>query len=133
MASFEERIAALEERDAAGLRLRDLPLAALQRKLEADWRPSPASLFGDVLPQFGFAFGTASIAFTGTANAPVVTALHGLGSVPRFVTVFYDADPASTSLFVFPYSDITTTSFDIAGKCSVATAATVAVGWLAIK
>ncbi|MGZ6854888.1 MAG: hypothetical protein ACXVGC_12640 [Mycobacteriaceae bacterium] len=43
MSDFTDRIAALEDR-LANLTLGDLPLAALQRKLENDWQPDAAVL-----------------------------------------------------------------------------------------
>lgn len=45
-APLSDRVTELEERMGA-LKLGDLPLAALLRKLETDWQPDPASLFGD--------------------------------------------------------------------------------------
>ena len=45
--TFEDVLARLEKLEAHTLALRDLPLAALQRRLEQDWQPQASLLLGE--------------------------------------------------------------------------------------
>lgn len=44
--TFEELLERVERLEAAPIKLKDLPLSALQSKLESDWQPDPGLLLG---------------------------------------------------------------------------------------
>jgi hypothetical protein len=75
--AIEARIVTLEQ---AKLSVKDLPMRALQDKLELDWQPNPALLLGDASFPRGGEQNVTIVASAGTA-----TIGHGLGRLPTAV------------------------------------------------
>ncbi len=130
---LETRIAALE---ADKIRVKDLPLAALQRQLEQDWQPDAGILLADgsahlaLIGDIEVGVATLSFVAAGSAN---VTVQHGLKVVPTkvFVTQINSGGPAPMLLVV---DTITATSFRISGEFNAGTGSvSLPIAWMAIK
>lgn len=117
------RIEALEQRQLA---LSDLPLAALQRKLEQDWQPS-----GSVLLGYDVKAGTDTVTFTAATNSAVKTISHGLGRTPLAVAVTGHEAPGSGGKW-YDTSGWDTDSFDVIGWFGSAISGTFTFTWVAV-
>lgn len=93
--TFDDRLAALEDR-LGDLQLGDLPLAALQRKMENDWQPDasvllqPKSINGDqlqdgLLPVEGSVVVTMAAIAAGAVASQAITGLQFAAKPPRLV------------------------------------------------
>lgn len=133
---FLTRLEALEARQLA---LADLPLAALQRKLEQDWLPEADVLLGDasitpaMLTGVDFAdlplrVGTGTCVFTASTLSSAVTITHGLGRVPQFI-VTQSLDRAAK---VSPAVGATLTDFSASGKYDTSVTGNVFFYWMVI-
>ncbi len=123
-----ERIIALESK---AISLRDLPLRALQQKLELDWQPNAAILLPpNSLPTLG----AATVTYPGGAvmsNALVVN--HGLNTTPRLVTAYNLQDQGAEAVTAVCYA-LTPTQFTVKARFVAlmpAAAATLPLVWIA--
>lgn len=138
--TLAERVANLEGRT---LTLADLPLAAMQRKLESDWQPDAAlllqpnsitfdALAGGIKPQAG----VATLAWPGGAavSTPLVVK-HSLGSIP-VVTPAVGACAGLTAVPSIQVTGRTATQFTVTaqtvdGQLPLATATT-EINWIGL-
>jgi hypothetical protein len=141
--SFEARLAALEA--AKSIDLADLPIAALQRRLEQDWQPDANTLLqggsGSITLLRDVAFGTDTLTFPPVAVSlsNTKTVKHGLEGQPRlvFCQAFVPVGNGVTRALVIEPDDstFTTTQFQCRGffPSGATSNGTWSFCWLAIR
>jgi hypothetical protein len=113
---FEDRLAALESR---ALTLRDLPISALQRKLEQDWQPDPAVLLGEGTISLtmldGIDRGSDSLVWPGgSPESNVLNVTHDVGRLPNIqVTATSRVGAAAIAVWV---GSVTTSGFQVRAR-----------------
>ncbi len=119
------RLDALEE---YRLKVADLPLAALQRKLEADWQPDAGLLLGQGLPRGGLG----TLTFTASTLSATLTVAHGLGRPPTAVVATSVSAPAVDQIVLCNTGTWNPTSFNINAEVDAAITNTIQFAWIAL-
>jgi len=144
--TYAELLERLEVLEARTLALRDLPLAALQRKLEQDWQPQASILLGEnsITPAMlasaldlgddalVLRVGIGTISFTASQDSTNSTITHGLGRVPTAVVATVTSAPNHTDIAALNVHTLAATTFGINGRKWVASTLNVSFYWLAI-
>lgn len=134
-----ERLDALEAK-LNSLKLDDLPLAAIQRKLENDWQPDgnvllqPNSITRDQLASgLKLAVGTGTLAFVASTDSATLTVKHKLGLVPIAAgAIATSSAGAFGDIPAYNTFNLTNTSFDINARKPVASTVNVPFYWIAL-
>jgi hypothetical protein len=142
--SYQDLLDRIDALEAKTLSVGDLPLKALQSKLEQDWQPSASLLLGSksvtapmlaaTLSDLGLKIvgGTANCLPTGPATAdtsPTVVA-HGLGAMPTSVAVTTNGGAFAAALSPRVLADATNLTIRVSSNATINFS--VGVFWLAV-
>jgi hypothetical protein len=120
-----ERLDALEGR---AIRVKDLPVRALQDRLERDWQPSAAVLLGQGLARGGLV----TVTWTaGTLSASELVS-HGLQRLPAAVVATAFNTPVSDEVPLANTFDWTETTFTMNAQVDSAYTGDIQVAWIAL-
>lgn len=125
--TYEEMAERLEALETKQLGVPDLPMAALQRKLESDWQPDAAVLFGQALARGG----TGTVTFAAATLSATTTVAHGLGRLPTAVVATALSSPAVDKIPLLNTLTWTTTTFQINGEVDTAHTGSISFSWMA--
>jgi hypothetical protein len=128
MASFEEIEERLLNLEQGRLQVKDLPLAALQRKLEQDWQPDAGILFGQGLARGG----VDSLVYVASTLSGTLLVRHGLGRVPSAVVATAFNSPAVDQVPLCNTYTWTADSFSINGELDAAYTGSIQFAWIAL-
>lgn len=116
--TFSELVKEVDELKASrDVKIDDLPLRELMRKLEQKWQPDVSALFPAGLG-FKMATGTGTLTFTTTASAVSAAIPHGMETVPNVVIATARTTPDNRDDYLVTSKTRTTTTITFAGRAA---------------